>query len=300
MRCGSYSLCSARWTTVPDPLLECRDVWFSYEETAPVLRGIDLEFRRGEAIALVGQNGSGKTTLAKHMNGLLHPSNGLVRIAGQDSRGTSAGEFAQIAGYVFQNPDHQIFSPSVKQEIAFGPENLSLPDNEIEERVADAIDRFGLTDVQHHHPTLLGRGLRRRVAIASVYALRPELLILDEPTVGLDRRMTNELIDLMRGMVAEARTVVLISHDMRLVGEFAERLIIMHHGEIIGDDDPHELFPNSELMARSRLSAPDVTELSQRLGHYPTKPAVRLQEFVDEFERLYQEQHRRIQGTRNL
>jgi energy-coupling factor transporter ATP-binding protein EcfA2 len=287
-----------RRVAVAEPLLTCRDVWFAYEEASPVLRGIDLSIHRGEAIALIGQNGSGKTTLAKHMNGLLHPTRGTVRIAGQDTQQSTAGEFASVAGYVFQNPDHQIFSPTVEQEIAFGPGNLALSEHDIADRVSESIDRFGLQEVRDRHPTLLGRGLRRRVAIASVYALRPDLLILDEPTVGLDRRMSDELIQLMQGMVAEERTVVLISHDMRLVGEFAERLIVMHEGEIIGDGDPHHLFPDRELMSQARLTSPDVTQISQQLATYPDPPAVRIQEFVDEFERLYVKGKTRPSGVR--
>jgi energy-coupling factor transporter ATP-binding protein EcfA2 len=287
-----------RQVTVREPLLDCRDVWFEYEESSPVLRGIDLSIHRGEAIALIGQNGSGKTTLAKHMNGLLHPTRGRVRITGQDTQHTAAGEFASIAGYVFQNPDHQIFSPTVEQEIAFGPGNLSLPASEIEERVSESIDRFDLNEVRDRHPTLLGRGLRRRVAIASVYALRPALLILDEPTVGLDRRMSDELVELLQGMVREGRTIVLISHDMRLVGEFADRLIVMHEGRIIGDDGPHKLFPDQELMAQARLTSPDVTQISRQLASYPDTPAVRLQEFIDEFERLYVKDKSRPSGVR--
>jgi energy-coupling factor transporter ATP-binding protein EcfA2 len=286
-----------RLAAVSDPLLQCRGVWFAYDETPPVLRGIDLDIYHGEAIALIGQNGSGKTTLAKHMNGLLHPARGTVRLAGQNTSKTAAGELASVAGYVFQNPDHQIFSISVEQEIAFGPRNLSLSEGEVEERVSDSIHRFRLEEVRDRHPTLLGRGLRRRVAIASAYALRPDLLILDEPTVGLDRGMSDELIDLMRDMTQSGRTVVLISHDMRLVGEFAERLLIMHEGEVIGDGDVHHLLPDRELMRRARLSSPDVTRISQELSHYSEKPAVRLQEFVDQFERLYKQRHPRRCGT---
>ncbi|MEX2426518.1 MAG: ABC transporter ATP-binding protein, partial [Thermomicrobiaceae bacterium] len=143
-----------------DPLMQCRDVWFSYEDNPPVLRNINLEIHRGEAIALVGQNGSGKTTLAKHMNGLLHPGRGTVQLAGRDTADAAAGELASIAGYVFQNPDHQIFSATVEQEIAFGPTNLSLPEGEIEQRVAESIQRFRLDKVCTRHPALLARGLR--------------------------------------------------------------------------------------------------------------------------------------------
>lgn len=272
-----------------EPLLSCRDVWFSYEDGPPVLRGINLEIDRSEAIALVGQNGSGKTTLAKHMNGLLHPAQGTVLLDGRDTRKTAAGELAAAAGYVFQNPDHQIFSPTVAREIAFGPENLGLSADEIQGRVEDAISRFGLDDVRERHPTLLGRGLRRRVATASVYALGPGLLILDEPTVGLDRRLALELIELLRELVAEGRTVVLISHDMRLVGEFAERLVIMHEGQVIGDGAVHELLPDQELMSRARLTPPEVTLLCNDLESYPAPPAVRISEFVSRFRELYEE-----------
>jgi energy-coupling factor transporter ATP-binding protein EcfA2 len=283
---------------VGDPLLQCQGVWFAYDEGSPVLHGIDLDIHPGESIALIGQNGSGKTTLAKHMNGLLHPSRGTVRLSGKDTRETAAGELAAVAGYVFQNPDHQIFSATVEQELAFGPRNLSLSDREVEDRVGESIERFRLEDVRDRHPTLLGRGLRRRVAIASAYALLPDLLILDEPTVGLDRRMSNELTELMRDMVAGGRTVVLISHDMRLVGEFAERVIIMHEGDVIGDGAVRDLLSNQDLLTHARLTSPDVTRISQELVQYTSPPAVRLREFVEEFERLYEQRHGRSYEAR--
>jgi energy-coupling factor transporter ATP-binding protein EcfA2 len=269
------------------PLLRCTDLWFSYGDTPPVLRGINLEIHRGEAIALIGQNGSGKTTLAKQMNGLLHPDQGHVELDGIDTRQATTGELASRAGYVFQNPDHQIFSPSVEKEIAFGPENLGLSGEHLDRRVEEAMERFGLGEYRNRHPTLLGRGLRRRVAIASVYALNPSLMILDEPTGGLDHRRTAELLVTLREIIDEDRTVILISHDMRLVGEFAERLLIMHDGRLIGDGPVHALLPDEHRLRHASLAPPEITRLSIDLAENGFHPSVNLDEFIDQFRNVY-------------
>jgi energy-coupling factor transporter ATP-binding protein EcfA2 len=281
---------------VNDAFLQFKDVWFSYGDAPPALRGIDLEMGRGEAIGLVGQNGSGKTTLAKHMNGLLRPERGRVFLNGLNTRETTTGDLAAIAGYVFQNPDHQIFSPTVEQEIAFGPRNLGLTGDDLQQRIDQAIKRFGLDDVRERHPTLLGRGIRRRVAIASVYALQPRLMILDEPTGGLDRRHSLELIDLMRGLVDEGRTVILISHDMRLVGEFAERLLIMRDGSIVADGGIRDLLPDEDRLSEASLTPPEISRLARTLQPLGFRPSVRLSDFRDQFLSLHAQRSRRA-GT---
>jgi cobalt transport protein ATP-binding subunit len=269
-----------------EPLVRFSGVDFAYDNGPPVLRGINLTIRAGERIALVGANGSGKTTLAKHMNGLLRPARGRVLVAGRDTRDAVAGELAAVVGYVFQNPDHQIFSPTVAEEIAFGPRNLGLVGAELEGRVADALNRFDLAGLAERHPTLLGRGLRRRVALASVYALRPRLLVLDEPTGGLDRRHALDLVRLLRELAEEGRAIVLISHDMRLVGEFARRVIVMRSGTILADGPVEEILSDETILRPAGLKPPEVSRLASDLAGYGMPPAVDIEKFTRAYRML--------------
>src|SRR6185437_15027200 len=208
-------------------LIEIEHVSFSYEDSPPALRDISLTIAPGEFVALTGANGSGKTTLAKHFNGLLRPSAGRICVAGADATKQSISDLARTVGYVFQNPDHQIFLPSVAEEVAFGPRNLGVRGAELEERVEEALALFDLSCQRQRHPTLLGRGVRRRVALAATLAMRPRLLVLDEPTGGLDQRATERLMTVLHRLVDEGRSVVLITHDMRLVGAHASRMVVL-------------------------------------------------------------------------
>jgi energy-coupling factor transporter ATP-binding protein EcfA2 len=276
---------------VSESLIRVESVSFAYpgtgaDSTRFALRDVSLDIQAGQLVALIGQNGSGKTTLAKHLNGLLKPARGRVLVDGRDTRDVVAGELASVVGYVFQNPDHQIFSPTVSDEIAFGPRNLGLRGDDLERRVADALARFGLSELAGQHPTLLGRGLRRRVALASVYALRPRLLVLDEPTGGLDRRHALDLLSLLHELAAEARAIVLISHDMRLVGEFAERVVVMRHGTVIADGPVRELLPDDALLRSTGLAPPEVSMLAADLAGRGMPPAVDNQQFIDAFRDL--------------
>jgi energy-coupling factor transport system ATP-binding protein len=261
-------------------LIEIDHVSFNYDESPPALRDVSLAIGAGEFVALTGANGSGKTTLAKHFNGLLRPTSGAVRVAGADASGRSISELAHTVGYVFQNPDHQIFLPTVVEEVAFGPRNLGVRGAELEERVETALALFELAEVRERHPTLLGRGVRRRVALAATYAMRPRLLVLDEPTGGLDRRATEQLMAVLHALVAEGRSVVLITHDMQLVGEHAERMIVLNGGQLRADGPTAEVMTRHALLHEAGIRPPAVARLAAELDDVGLPAALTVDEFV--------------------
>lgn len=259
-----------RWRcTLPDVALAVAGLWFWYEdETLAVLRGLDLTIRSGEFVALVGANGSGKTTLTKHFNGLLRPRRGRVSVGGQDTAQRSIGHLARYVGYLFQHPEQQIFGPTVRQEVAFGPHNLNLSPADVKARVEAALVRFDLTDVADKPPATLSYGLRRRITLASLAAMDSAVLVLDEPTVGLDARSLRETFSWLVGLHAQGRTILLVTHDMALAAQYAERIVVLHRGQIIADGAAADLFQQAGLLGRASLAAPPVLALAQALRPY--------------------------------
>ncbi|MGC8781700.1 MAG: ABC transporter ATP-binding protein, partial [Anaerolineae bacterium] len=259
---------------VAEPQIVARDVSYVYPDGTVALKDVNLEIFPGEFIALLGPNGSGKTTLAKHLNGLLKPTRGKVLVEQQDTRTTRVAQLARSIGYAFQNPDHQIFAATVHDEIAFGPRMQELPDSIVAQRVAEALDRFRLIPYADLPPALLGYGQRRQVALAAVLAGHPLILILDEPTGGLDWRSQQEFMEIVAGFHALGRTVILITHDMRLVAEYADRAIVLLDGAVVFDGPPTSLFRESEVLEQAGLALPAVTRLAQRLEKYGMTPNV--------------------------
>jgi energy-coupling factor transport system ATP-binding protein len=253
-------------TTRSDVAIHVEGLVHRYEPLVPAVSGVDLDIQAGDYVAIVGQNGSGKTTLIKHFNGLLKPTAGRVVVFGRDTARATVGELARQVGYVFQNPDHQIFCATTREEIAFGPRNLGLGDDEIRDRTAGALQAFGLDAHAETPPAVLGYGLRRKVTLAAVYAMRPRVFVLDEPTVGLDWRSAQELLALVDQLHAQGHTIVLVSHDMRLVAEHARRTVIMHQGSILMQGPTRHVFTQREVLRRAQLTPPPVTRLAQRLA----------------------------------
>ncbi len=249
----------------PEPAVLVEGLYYRYDPDEPALEGIDLTLADNAYLGIIGQNGSGKTTLIKHFNGLLKPTSGRVQVYGVDTAQVSVGALSRTVGYVFQNPDHGIFCGSTRQEIAFGPRNLGLSEDETRERVADALEAFGLAPYASTPPAVLGYGLRRLVSIAAVYAMRPRLLILDEPTAGLDERSTAELMRRVDAMHAAGHTIVLVSHDMQLVARHCHDLLVMDSGRLLAHGSPGQVFARDDVLARANLAAPAVTELAGRL-----------------------------------
>lgn len=250
------------------PQIAVRAISHVYPDGAVALKNVSLEISPGEFVALLGPNGSGKTTLAKHLNGLLKPTTGSVCVEGRDTRTTRIAALARLVGYAFQNPDHQIFAPTVQEEIAFGPRMQELPRAIVAQRVAEALERFRLIPYADLPPALLGFGQRRQVALAAIIAAQPMTLILDEPTGGLDWRSQQEFMEVVAGFHTLGRTVVLITHDMRLVAEYATRAVVLLAGEVLFDGTPQDLFSRPEVLDQAGLALPPVTRLARRLDKY--------------------------------
>ena len=257
---------ASRASTYGEPVIEARGVTYAYTEGAPALRRIDLSIRRGEYIAILGQNGSGKTTLVKHFNGLLRPSEGEVLIAGEPAGGQWLRALAARVGYVFQNPDSQIFAATVFDEVAFGPRNFGLTDDDVRTRVRESLDAVGFTGREAEDPFSLTKGERQRVAVASVLAGRPDVLIFDEPTTGLDDRESRAMMALIDDLNRRGHTIVLVTHAMWLAAEYAHRVIVMQEGRILLDAPTRSAFSRDDLLRRAAIIPPQIVRFSRRLG----------------------------------
>jgi cobalt transport protein ATP-binding subunit len=256
-----------------EPAIETAELVFRYTAGgADVLHGVNLRIEEGEFVALIGQNGAGKTTLAKHFNGLLKPTSGRVRVLGRDTRTASVADLARAVGYVYQNPDHQIFAQHVRTEAAFGPRNLGLSQAEVERRVNDALALVGLDGQADDFSFSLGRGQRQKLAVASVLAMEPRILVVDEPTTGLDQAGARGILDLLSRWNAEGRTIVAITHDMSLVAERIPRTIVVADGRVLADGPTRQVLSNAELLRAAFLRPPQVTRVAQRLTEFGIKP----------------------------
>ncbi len=225
---------------------------------------MDLEIQRGDFVALLGPNGAGKTTLARHLKGLLKPSAGRVLVAGQDTTKTTPAQLARTVGYLFQDPDDEIFCQQVSDEVEFGLRNLGLPATEREARVREALAWVGLTDRAEADPFTLTRGERQQVALAAVLAVRPEVIVFDEPTTGLDGVEQVAMMERLRALNAEGHTIVMITHAAWAAAEYARRLVLMGEGgRVLADGTPRELYADETLLAQAHQVAPDVIRFSR-------------------------------------
>jgi energy-coupling factor transport system ATP-binding protein len=248
-------------------ILRVEDLVYSYPGYGyEALRGINLEIGEGEFIALIGQNGSGKTTLAKHFNGLLKPGSGRVLLKGRLTSDYKQHQIARVAGYVFQNPDHQIFCNTVYDEVAFGLKTLGEPPSSMEKRVAEALETVGLSGYEKKVPFALSKGERQRVAVASVLAVRPEVLILDEPTTGLDEGQQRALMEMLARLNGRGHTIIIITHSMEVAAEYATRAVVMKDGEILLDGPTRWVFAQEERLREAALLPSPLARLSNRLG----------------------------------
>jgi cobalt transport protein ATP-binding subunit len=247
-------------------IVEVLDLWHTYRNGTTALRGVTLSIRKGDYIALIGKNGSGKSTLVKHFNGLLRPTKGTVKVAGLDTTSTRSERLAAIVGYVFQNPDHMLFSTTVEGEVEFGPKNLGLSPSEIHSRVEEALEVTGLQRYRKESPLFFGKGMRRMITIAAILAMRPEVLVIDEPTTGMDYRGRQSVMALIDELHASGRTIIIITHDMKIVSDYAERVLVMSEGRLLLDAPPEELFARKDVLESSSLTPPQRIELAQGLS----------------------------------
>ncbi len=256
--------------------VDVRDLGYSYPDGTTALREVSFSVEEGEMMALIGQNGSGKTTLSKCLNGLLMPSVGSVIVDGKDSKTTRIADMVRRVGYVFQNPDHQLFNASCREEIAYGPKNIELPPRDIEERVVEAARVVGLTEAHlEEHPFFLTKGLRQRVAIAAILALRPRVIIVDEPTTGQDARQAVEIMNFLTDLNQRlGHTIIIITHDMDIVARFADRLLVMANGTLIADGSPGVIFSDKAVMEEASIAPPQITRLAAELDDLQVPPDV--------------------------
>lgn len=246
-------------------LIQIKQLVHRFESGQIGVQGIDLTIEKGEFVALAGSNGAGKTTLAKHINGLLKPTQGEVIVKGLSTKDVDTAQLAKTVGYVFQNPDHQIFSVSVEKELEFGLKNAGFTRAEIAERITQALALTGLENYRQVHPYTLSKGERQFIAVASVLALTPEILVIDEPTTGLDWVGVEKIMKLLQQLHREGTTILMISHDMDSVADYAERVIILREGQVMSDAPPWEAFADESMLRQAAVLPPQLCVLNQRL-----------------------------------
>jgi len=265
--------------------IEIKDLHFIYPAGVEALRGISLNIDAGEQVAIVGQNGAGKTTLVKHLNGLLLPRRGQVLIGGWDTTKHSVAKLAKRVGYVFQNPDEQLFSKNVGMEVAFGPRNLGFNSEQVQRLVNDALAMTELADKTETNPYDLSPTWRKMVALASVIAMDTPIVIFDEPTTGQDAISITRIAHVIRTLRERGKTVITITHDIDFCAENFERVIAMAQGKVPLDGKTNEVLQQDEILATTYVDPPQLTRLGKKLGF---KNTVRNQEeFLAELKNNY-------------
>lgn len=248
-------------------ILEANDISFSYPESRfPVLKNIDLTIREGEFVAILGQNGSGKSTLAKQFNGLLKPLSGRMTVKSRSTMSLRHKELARLVGYVFQNPDHQIFAQTVFEEVGFGLKVLKEEQGRIKKQVEEALAATGLEGYEDRSPFLLTKGERQRVAVASMLAAKPEVLILDEPTTGLDYSHQRDAMEMLKHLNGLGHTIIVITHAIWIAENYAARTIVMKNGQILADGPSRSIFRDEMRLRDASLTPSPLVRLSNRLG----------------------------------
>ena len=260
-------------------MLEVRNLKYSYNSDYQALKGVSLKVEKGEMVSLLGKNGAGKSTLFLHLNGIYEPDEGQVFIDGEELKydKKSLLKFRQKVGIVFQNPDDQIFAPTVEEDVAFGPLNLGLSMEEVQDRVEEALERVGMSGFEKKAPHHLSGGQKKRVAIAGIFAMKPEIMVLDEPTAGLDPQGVTNLTKLLKELNDEGITIIISTHEVDLVPNYARKVFVLVDGQLIAEGTPKEIFAQPEILKQANLKVPIVTELFQKLeadgfdmgGDYP-------------------------------
>jgi cobalt/nickel transport system ATP-binding protein len=238
---------------VSTPVLDVRGLAYAYADGHQALYGVDLHVHRGERVALLGPNGAGKTTLVLHLNGILPAGRGSVQVCGLDVSGPNLQEIRRRVGVVFQDPDDQLFMPTVRDDVAFGPANLGLRGADLESRVGEALERVGMGAFADRPPHHLSFGQRRRVAVATVLAMHPEILVLDEPSSNLDPTARRELAEILRGLDV---TVLMVTHDLPYALELCPRSVVLSDGVVVADGATADLLTDDALMRAHRLELP--------------------------------------------
>jgi len=247
-------------------VIKVENLEYIYPNGVKALKGITLEIKEGEFIAIIGQNGSGKTTLAKHFNGLLKPTSGRVTINGNDTRYLTIYELSRSVGFCFQNPDSQIFASCVLEEVSFGPKNYKFPASKMNKNVAEALEAVKLKGYEDKDPFVLTKGERQRIAVASILSMKPDIMVFDEPTTGLDYNQTVSMMELIKRLNGEDCTIIIITHSMWVASRYAQRCVVMAEGNILVDGSTHEVFSKETILKKASLIPPDIVRLGNSLG----------------------------------
>ncbi len=283
-----------RLVAAAEPVIEVRGVCYSYPTKSDVLRDIELDIHKGELLAIVGQNGSGKSTLASCVTGLLAPTSGSVMVDGKLTSDYKFADLARRVAYIFQVPEKQFVRKSVYEEMAHGLRALKVPADEVERRVDAVLKTVHLDERKESSPFLLSHGQKRRLSVACMVITEPEVVILDEPTFGQDWRQAGRLMDYMRSLADAGAAVTFITHDMRLVADYADRCVAMTDGRIIFNGGPLELFSSPDVLSAAKLKAPPVFDFSRDLLGQPTLATIDL---IDKLEARYGRPGAVVQGS---
>lgn len=249
-------------------MIKLENVSFRYPSGTTALHSIDLNIQAGDFVAIMGENGAGKTTLAKQFNGLLKPTAGRVLVDDEDTRKVSVAHLSRKVGLVFQNPDHLLFSETVKDEVAFGLRNFGYSPEVVEKQVGRTLEALGLAEYADTSPFLLSGGERKRVALASILASEPDYLILDEPTIGQDYLQKERLRNFILQLYSQGKAVVIITHDVEFVAESNPKVILLSKGSIVGQGPAESVLTKDEMVKRSSLVKPQMSRLFSSLSHY--------------------------------
>jgi len=253
-------------------MIEVRNVHFTYPNGVKALEDVSLKINRGEFLAIMGQNGAGKTTLVKHFNGLLKPTKGEVIVDGINTQKASVASLARKVGFVFQNPDHQLFCDTVEEEISFGLRNFGFEESVIKKRVEWALNLLGLTEYRKTSPFMLSGGERKRVALASVLAWDPDVVVLDEPTIGQDHMQKEKLRQFIVQLKTRGKTIIIVTHDVEFVAECKPRVVLMRNGKIIIDGPAEKILSDIDVLEKASVIPPQITQIFLGLSdfHLPT------------------------------
>ena len=267
--------------------LSIKNLSYTYPDGTHALKNVNMEILKGQKVAIMGPNGAGKSTLFSHFNGLTEPTSGYLELDGKKMEydKKSLLEVRQKVGIVFQDPNDQLFAPTVKEDVAFGPMNLGLSYEEVEKRVDEALELVGMKKFKDKTPHHLSGGQQKRVAIAGIIAMRPEIMILDEPTAGLDPQGVDQVLTILNNLNKDGMSIVISSHDIEMVNGFAEKIFVLYEGEILAVGDRHEIFSNKELLKKAHLKAPVTTEILYQLkekGFNIDTTKININEVVDE------------------
>ena len=255
-------------------MIELQDVSFIHQNGLTALDKVSLKVEAGETVAIVGENGAGKTTLVKHVTGLLKPSRGTVLVDGVDTRASSTAALSRKVGIAFQNPDHQLFSESVEEEMAFALRNFGFTPELVENRVSWGLRLFGLEEYRKASPLVLSGGEKKRLTLACILAWDPDVVILDEPTVGQDAIQKEKLAGTIKMLGSKGKTVIVVSHDIEFLWPIQPRVVVMKGGRILGDGPASRLMQEKELLSTARVAQPQLVTLYQELDPRPKDPFV--------------------------